>query len=264
MKTEKITIAIALLCTVVVAGVPPDPPPRRVVDAATRAAMSERRNSLRAQRLAADGGLVVQPSTGKVFRVVNLQKRVSVSAVRTLVDDFQRILRIPVEMVSAAVADEHAAVVMTIKDDEATPTILVAPEDMWVTLNIGRLCKDNPSVEILNARFSKEFWRGACMVLGAYVSMGQPCVMQPMTSLQDIDAYKPLTPTPEPFSKMLAVARKIGIQPFRRTSYRKACAEGWAPAPTNDVQRAIFEQVKADKERGPTNPITIPPPNAAK
>ena len=36
--------------------------------------------------------------------------------------------------------------------------------------------------------------------------------------------------------------------------------EGWAPAPTNDIQKAIFERVKADKERGPSKPLTIAPP----
>ena len=56
----------------------------------------------------------------------------------------------------------------------------------------------------------------------------------------------------------------MGITPYRRTTYREACQEGWAPQPTNDVQKAIWEQVKADKERGPTNPITIPPPNQKK
>jgi hypothetical protein len=32
------------------------------------------------------------------------------------------------------------------------------------------------------------------------------------------------------------------------------------PAHTNEYQKAIWEQVKADKERGPTNPLKIPPP----
>ncbi len=56
----------------------------------------------------------------------------------------------------------------------------------------------------------------------------------------------------------------LGIKQFTRTIYKKACEEGWAPAPTNDYQKAVWEQVKADKERGPTSPITIPPPNAQK
>jgi len=54
------------------------------------------------------------------------------------------------------------------------------------------------------------------------------------------------------------------VTPCIRATYRRACHLGWAPPPTNDVQRAIWEKIKAEKERGPTKPITIPPPNAKK
>ena len=36
-----------------------------------------------------------------------------------------------------------------------------------------------------------------------------------------------------------------GMTPTRIASYKKACQEGWAPAPTNDVQKAIWEKVHA-------------------
>ena len=88
-------------------------------------------------------------------------------------------------------------------------------------------------------------------------------------ALLDLDDYRKcfseeIDFTKEEFYKMIDEAHRRGVRSVRLASYRQACREGWAPAPTNDVQRAIFEQVKADKERGPTNPITIPPPNAAK
>ena len=74
------------------------------------------------------------------------------------------------------------------------------------------------------------------------------------------DAIKADMPCPEPFNRMIMSATALGAYVKRRTSYHKACEEGWAPAPTNEVQKAIWEQVKADKERGPTNPIKIEPP----
>ena len=55
-------------------------------------------------------------------------------------------------------------------------------------------------------------------------------------------------------------ARARGITPIYRTTYRQACIEGWAPAPTNDFQKAIFERDKSDKERGPTKPTRRPVP----
>ena len=59
---------------------------------------------------------------------------------------------------------------------------------------------------------------------------------------------------------MLIVARTMsgqGMQPFRRTTYRNAVREGWAPAPTNDAQRAIWDAVKA--QTATNAPAATPP-----
>ena len=47
----------------------------------------------------------------------------------------------------------------------------------------------------------------------------------------------------------------LGVKPYRLTTYRKACEEGWANPPTNDVQKAIWDKVHAM----PTEPIKIKP-----
>ncbi len=46
-----------------------------------------------------------------------------------------------------------------------------------------------------------------------------------------------------------------GVTPLRRTIYRRACQEGWAPAPTNEIQKAIWNKVHAL----PTEPLKIKP-----
>ena len=51
----------------------------------------------------------------------------------------------------------------------------------------------------------------------------------------------------------------MGFAPYRRTTYKRACKEGWAPAPTNDFQRAVWEKIKAEQGEKPTNPIRILP-----
>ena len=67
-------------------------------------------------------------------------------------------------------------------------------------------------------------------------------------------------PCPEVYDKVQSTCQTLNVDMLRKVSYKRACIEGWAPAPTNDIQKAIWEQAKADKERGPTNPIKIPPP----
>lgn len=45
---------------------------------------------------------------------------------------------------------------------------------------------------------------------------------------------------------LLTSAKNRGIPQLERTTYRLAVKEGWAPAPTNDIQRAVWDKVKAD------------------
>ena len=49
----------------------------------------------------------------------------------------------------------------------------------------------------------------------------------------------------------VAATRGIGMISF--ASYRTACQQGWAPAPTNDAQRTIWQEV----HQIPDKPITI-------
>jgi hypothetical protein len=46
---------------------------------------------------------------------------------------------------------------------------------------------------------------------------------------------------------------RIGVTQPEFTTYRKACKEGWAPTPTNDVQKAIWDRIHAT----PKNPMKI-------
>ena len=49
--------------------------------------------------------------------------------------------------------------------------------------------------------------------------------------------------------KISVHARKLGMQMVRTTTYRKAAEEGWAPPPTNDVQKAIWNEAKPEQEQ---------------
>ena len=46
-----------------------------------------------------------------------------------------------------------------------------------------------------------------------------------------------------------------GVSTLRFATYWQACKEGWAPAPTNDVQKAIWDKVHSL----PTAPLKIAP-----
>ena len=57
----------------------------------------------------------------------------------------------------------------------------------------------------------------------------------------------------EPYGKMSDTATRLGCAEAKFTTYKQACREGWAPPPTNDVQKAIWDQVR----QMPAKPIKI-------
>ena len=95
------------------------------------------------------------------------------------------------------------------------------------------------------------------MVLGSGYSP-TVCYATPVFSLADLDKMKPRNVSPDTMMHIPATSR-LGIQTISYASYRKAVEEGWAPAPTNDVQRTIMQEIDSAKERGPVNGLKIAP-----
>ena len=249
--------------------------PLSPADAVKPVTRAQLRRMSTAERIRYNGGLLFSAPTGKVIRVVNAQKLVPASTLDPMIDGFKVAMGLtlfPMEVeekglfpvVKRGFAVEKTGAVLALIDDPDAPRILCAPEESWAAVNVRALSVDSPQPDVLKKRVIKEAWRSLSIALGASDTMYRPCLLSPTHSLADLDANVSLVVSPEPFSKMMDNAEALGIRRVRHTTYRKACYEGWAPPPTNDVQRAIWEKIKADKERGPTNPITIPPPNAKK
>ena len=208
------------------------------------------RRAERAKRLyERNGGLVCRESKGKVMRVVSTTKRVAVGGIDAGLTSFRSCLGFPVEVVTRPSADDPKSyledgvglvVVLTERPD--TPVLLVAPEDRWAAVNVGRLAADGASAEKLLGRTLKEIWRASAFALGAGYAEGQPDLMGPIGTIPELDAGAP-APSPACYNMMIGVAQRYGIEPVQVATYRQACQEGWAPAPTNDVQKAIWNDV---------------------
>ena len=224
----------------------------------------------RARQLAAQGGLVTKVTPGKVIRVVNAQKIVPEASLNEVAVQLTGMLSLPVELTAstetdpARLLDGKTAAVVIVREAGDSSRLLVAPEDCWAVVNVTALRADSPDVGLLQIRTAKEVCRAMALVLGASDSMMQPCLMTSIRSLKDLDDNPCVRLSPYPCNKMIENAGRLGVEMRIRTTYKRACEEGWAPAPTNDVQKAIWEKVKADKERGPTSPIRIKPPNQKK
>jgi len=150
-----------------------------------------------------------------------------------------------------------AVILLYERADDPTETAFL--EDGVMLVNMEKLKCADPNR--FSRRFATEFWRSIGFVLGAYASTAQMgSSMQGIFSVVDFDTLKGAGLAPMQVAAISANKPKLGIFSRNGVPYSRACKEGWAPPPTNDVQRAFWNKMQADKERGPSNPITIPPP----
>lgn len=195
------------------------------------------------------GGHLYQQQATKVVSLVNDQTIVDEAVLKKIAEEMTSLLNVPV--VIGATADTG----LTLKVcacDKMGP-LVVMPDSAMACVSVKKLSEDNPSAEVLEARLSKELWRGFMYVLGSGNTYVSQCVMKQVTNLKELDAIPARTACPDAFTRAAEGAAKLGIKPARRVTYRQACKEGWAPQPTNDVQKVIWEEVHAK----PTNPMKI-------
>ena len=146
----------------------------------------------------------------------------------------------------------NAAVFIVWRDDCDIP-MLFAPEQHWAVVNARILKEGGVNDFVFKQRLTKEVARAFAYVCGAGGSTGGSDLMD----ARDIEALDQMQ-LELPFD---IVARfenhlsEIGVTPWEEVPYIRACREGWAPAPTNDIQKAIWDKVHAM----PTAPIKIKP-----
>lgn len=211
-------------------------------------------------RLAELGGLVIAETTGPRLVIANAQNKVDSAIVHETVDQIARLTRVPNELrvcknkdTAIELAEEilnegrnKVAFVVVLCSENNHRSLLIAPENRWAIVNISSLSADAPSPQILQKRVQREIWRATCQVMGCANSINEGCVMKPIFTSSDLDSL-PQTICPEPLSRIQTSLAKLGVQPLRIAPYRKAAQEGWAPDPTNDVQRAIWQEFKNKK-----------------
>lgn len=211
------------------------------------------------------GGIVVKPGSqkGKIV-FVNTQKRLKAAdidaVIGTLVDDLS--LNIVQEASAPGAPSElrvahGATVAIIVVDDVKTPTLLVAPEDRWAVVNVAKVADDLKSdrarEKFFASRSRKELMRAFSMLCGGASSQFPGNVMNQATMAGlDFCAERYPVDMLDHYKRYLG---ELGVTKRIETTYKKACREGWAPAPTNDVQKAIWDKV----HQLPTEPIKINP-----
>lgn len=210
----------------------------------------------RSNMLARTGGIIQAPAEGPSILFLNTQKRVADAALNAPAEQVHKMLRLPTAFKSQpsdepvtealnALKSKDTAAVVVVADIPGYPALLIAPENRWAIVNVAALGDKTVAAETLADRTQKELWRAFGYLMGAAHSNFEVCLMKPVTAPEDLDALTAKTLGPEPLPKIMAHAQKLGVKPMRTTTYRKAVEEGWALAPTNDFQKAIWDELKS-------------------
>lgn len=195
------------------------------------------------------GGIVTKPGKGKVI-IVNCQDKVDASEIAERGDYIKKVLRYNCEIVKGewsltTASSRGAGATVYFVSDNSLPMSLIAPEAQWGVINTAYL---NTTEQM-----HKEFARVFCLVAGAGKSHIKTSVMQTVRNANDLDKLKSDGFTMDMVQSVTSNLKDLGVTQNQISSYRKACEEGWAPAPTNDYQKAIWDKV----HEIPAEPIKI-------
>jgi hypothetical protein len=207
-----------------------------------------------ARRYRRNGGNIEKPISGNYIAIVN-PKLVTRNQLDKAVSSIRELLPFQFKQISSMTeADNKAVMKIELVSEDSLDTLTIYPERPGAKINISALKKDSPDENKFALRFTKQIWRALSFALGAGNSVSMfSSVMKPVTSLRDLDRLKTENAAPDGFNQMLEMANKIKLERQGVYTYRQACIEGWAPAPTNDIQKAIWDKVHAT----PKNPMKI-------
>lgn len=144
-------------------------------------------------------------------------------------------------------------------EDDTLPFSLVAPESGWAVVNARAISKGTLP-RIAQERVKKAIIRAYSILCGAYDPGTAGNILWPVSSPEDYDSLQnPSIFPPTLGAPICAHMTRADMKPIIFTSYRKACEAGWAAQPTNDVQQAVWDDVKAKQAKVPTKPLKITP-----
>lgn len=216
----------------------------------------------KAYKRALTGGIVNNYATqkGDVF-FLNAQKRVPTEPlakrIASMTDYFRCRFSLkewdrPITLANAAEtlkASGGNAAVFIVDDPTIPVTILSAPETNWIFINVAALASDGADARRVMERTRRELWRAVGFMLGN-ASVADVCVMRSVGSLKDLDELGAEAPSSGPLIFISRHLKDIGVEPYQSTSYARALREGWAPMPTNELQKAVYERYLEAKANG--------------
>ena len=212
------------------------------------------------------GGIVIDRTNQRgAFLFVNAQDKVAQDVFAGEVAQIGELMKIDARVVPTAekvtIANlselqsklgANAAVFLVANDEN--PPLLIAPERNWGIINVSALLKGATDADKIKKRMACEVWRSFAFMTQGY-SADVRSSMQEIKDVKEFDDFAGVQFGPEAMMSAPRHLNAIGIYPYEVTTYRALCGLGKAHAPTNEYQKAIWDEFHSV----PTKPITIEP-----
>ena len=203
------------------------------------------------------GGFIERPGTAKgSIAYVNCQQKAPKAWIDESIAYFGEVTKFKITYGEGAFNLKNPKIegnaTIFIIDDEALPPLLIAPESRWALVNIAPIAQEKRHV-FFEQRTKKELSRAFAYLCGATGSKYERSLTRGITSQAELDKNHDYELPMDIVQRFWDYMKPLGVLPAQRATYMKACQEGWAPTPTNEVLRAVWEKVHAI----PDKPITI-------
>ena len=197
------------------------------------------------------GGKVIRPGSIKGrFVYANCQKVAPKVWLEENIQEFRTLTNYAIDVEDATFDFSAPKLVgdatLFVINDSKMPTLISVPEDKWAVVNVAPLMRGAGEKEaFFHSRVLKELTRGFCILAGAQDSNYPGSLLGTVFKPEDLDLHGDTKIPVDIIDRLKKYPAGFGVFPAEETTYRKACQEGWAPAPTNDVQKVIWDKVHA-------------------
>ena len=190
--------------------------------------------------------------------VVNAQKAAEASALEQVLAELRTFVKFSLEVKDGSFdlvkPEVQGSASVFVVDDPALPMSLIAPESKWAMVNVAPLkAGEGAKPQFFKARTQKELMRALAYLMGSADSSYPGNIVGCVTKPEDLDQFTDYRLPVDVMTKFTKYVKGFGIEPYERTSYKKSVREGWGPQPTNEFQKAIWDEV----HELPSNPIKI-------
>lgn len=256
-------LALALGTTYAEAPKPVSAPTNAQDRAAARARMAEKIRQATGGKIEKPGslkGLIAVVDTGSGLSEAHLER--SLATFRMQSEYNFRVLKSSAGDPASVKERVGANIAVVVVADGKAPPLLVAPEEGWAQVNVAKLRKGIPEGklgdELYATRCRKEIVRAVSIVCGGFGTPYKGGVLCAAT-VEELDTSREEVPL-DVIQLYRPYLKSFGVTPREVAYYRTAVTQGWAPAPTNDAQKAIWDKIHAM----PTEPIRIKPESQRK